>query len=489
MWRRLSLGRRVYSLLVALVFVAAAGGATMLIYIGRMDRLLTAIIDDDTAAFEAAQALENALINQRGFVTYYFLDGDPEWLRRLGEYRQLFRDRLRQAQSLAGDDAKRDALGRIGDEYDRYIEAKDRVIQLYAEGLREEGAQRHWGVRQHFFHVLDLCEAYKKLNKDRMVRAKKISQEEARRLRVAAVLAIALNLLTGGTLALVLARNILGPMRRLARETGREGDDRPREDEMAALTRGVRGLIENRDQARSELERSREHLLQTEKMAMVGKLAAGMAHSIRNPFTSIQMRLFSLGRSLDLTETQKEDFEVIAHEIRHVDTIVGNFLEFSRPPKLRMQRIGPSVVVDMALQLLEQRLRSYDVEVRLVRGRPLPEVEGDPEQLKEVLVNLIVNACEAMERKRGGTVAIGERLEIVPRMGRVAVIRVTDNGPGISPDLTEKIFQPFFTTREEGTGLGLSIARRIVTEHRGALDVESREGEGATFVVALPVAT
>lgn len=258
---------------------------------------------------------------------------------------------------------------------------------------------------------------------------------------------------------------------------------------MAALTRGVRGLIENRDQARSELERSREHLLQTEKMAMVGKLAAGMAHSIRNPFTSIQMRLFSLGRSLDLTETQKEDFEVIAHEIRHVDTIVGNFLEFSRPPKLRMQRIGPSVVVDMALQLLEQRLRSYDVEVRLVRGRPLPEVEGDPEQLKEVLVNLIVNACEAMERKRGGTVAIGERLEIVPRMGRVAVIRVTDNGPGISPDLTEKIFQPFFTTREEGTGLGLSIARRIVTEHRGALDVESREGEGATFVVALPVAT
>lgn len=489
MWRRLNLGQRVYALLVALVLITAAGGAMMLIYIDRMERLLTGIIDEDTAAFEASQALENALVNQRGFVTYFFLDGDPGWLRRLSEYRQLFQDRMRHARSLAGSEGKREALRRIEEEYERYISAKDRVIHLYSSGLREEGARLHPEVRKHFFQVLALCEEYKTLNKEQMVRAKLSSQAEAEKLRAISVLAIALNLLVGATLATVLARNILWPVRRLAREAGRADGGPPREDEIMALTRGVRGLIENVDQTQSELERSREHLLQAEKMAMVGKLAAGMAHSIRNPFTSIQMRLFSLSRNLELTGTQREDFEVISQEIRHVDTIVGNFLEFSRPPKLRMQSVSPSTVVDMALQLLEHRLRSYDVEAYTRRGRPLPEVNCDPEQLKEVLVNLIINACEAMNRDRPGTVSVEERVEIVPGMGRAAVIRVADDGPGIPEALIGKIFQPFFTTREEGTGLGLSIARRIVTEHRGTLEAESREGEGTTFVITLPAVT
>ena len=105
------------------------------------------------------------------------------------------------------------------------------------------------------------------------------------------------------------------------------------------------------DTTRIELEQSREHLLQSEKLAQIGKLAAGVAHSIRNPLTSVKMRLFSLERTLSLSAAQKEDFDVISEEIRHIDTIVGNFLEFSRPPKLKIQKASPSEVVDMAVQL------------------------------------------------------------------------------------------------------------------------------------------
>ncbi len=117
------------------------------------------------------------------------------------------------------------------------------------------------------------------------------------------------------------------------------------------------------DLAQTELTRSQEHLLQSGKWAMVGKLAAGVAHSIRNPLTSVNMRLFSLKRSLAMSPSQKEDFEVISEEIRHLDAIVRNFLEFSRPPKLKMQRVSPSDVVDGAVQLLRYRLESYGVEV------------------------------------------------------------------------------------------------------------------------------
>jgi signal transduction histidine kinase len=486
MWRRLNLTHRVYALLGALLLVTAAGGLVMWLYVGRMEQLLTVIVRDDMAAFESAQALENALISQRGFVTYFFLDGDPRWLRQLEESRLLYRDRFQRALDLAGTPRKWEAMARISAEYDRYIAAKDEVVALYVAGKRTEGAALHQKVRNHFFDVLDLCEAYKQLNKELMMAAKAAGRAEAGNLRIAAALAVLLALAMGGLLAVILARNLLGPVRRLAREAeGSTLAKRP-DDDISALSQSVRGLIENVDQTRSELARSRETLLQAEKMAMVGKLAAGMAHGIRNPFTSIQMRLFSLGRSLKMDPGQREDFDVISREIRHVDTIVGNFLEFSRPPRLRMQQISPSAVVDMALQLLEHRLRSYHVEVRLNRQRPLPAVSADPEQLKEVLVNLVVNACEAMGRDRSGIVTVTERDEIVPGMGRVAAILVGDNGPGIPDSLVEKVFQPFFTTRETGTGLGLSIAHRIVQEHGGRITVSSNRGEGAVFRIVLP---
>jgi signal transduction histidine kinase len=197
------------------------------------------------------------------------------------------------------------------------------------------------------------------------------------------------------------------------------------------------------------------------------------------------MRLFSLSRSLKLTDYQKEDFDVISEEIRHTDTIVQNFLEFSRPPRLKMQQISPSIVVDMGLQLLEHRLKSYDVTVDVIRTDPLPEIQADPEQLKEVLVNVMINACEAMEQ--GGSIVIQEEEALLPPLGRVAVIRLKDNGPGIPESIRDNIFQPFYSTKEEGTGLGLSIATRIIEEHQGQLDVESEEGKGSTFIITLPI--
>jgi signal transduction histidine kinase len=218
----------------------------------------------------------------------------------------------------------------------------------------------------------------------------------------------------------------------------------------------------------------------------VGKLAAGVAHSVRNPLTSVKMRLFSLERSLDLAPGQREDFEVISEEIRHLDTIVRNFLEFSRPPKPKLQQVSPSEVVDNTLVLLRHRLESYGVELRLVREQPLPQVDADPEQLKEVLVNLILNACDAMGEN--GRIEITEETGFMDPLGRVAVLRLTDSGPGIPQEIQDAVFQPFFSTKEEGTGLGLAIAQRIMEEHGGYIHIRPAErGQGASFVLVLPV--
>jgi len=484
-WWKISLRVRIYLILVALVMITMTGGMVTVWYTYQMEHLLTSITEKDLAAFQTAEALEIALANQKGFVSYYFIEGDPEWLRQLGEFRQIFKERLNDALQLAETERERNALFRIKAEYARYIAVKDRVIGFYKEGRREAGTLLHRQARDLFFAVLERCEKYKDIHEERIMQAKSDSQDQAARLRIIAATAVLLSLMLAVLLAFVLGYQILGPVRRLTAEAGRKGDTDAVGDEVKALSRSVRGLIQDVDQTQSELEKSRESLLQAEKMALVGKLAAGMAHSIRNPFTSVKMRLFSLNRSLEFTDTQKEDFDVISEEIRRIDTIVQNFLEFSRPPKLKLQPLSPSVIVDQTIQLLKHRLKAYDVSVTIERGQNLPEIDADPEQLKEVFVNLIINACEAMDR--GGSIVIREQDTMNPSNGRMAVVRVMDGGPGIAESIRQKVLQPFFTTKEEGTGLGLSIVDRIIKEHRGSMDIESNENGGTTFIISLPI--
>ena len=484
-WRKISLRARIYVILIALVMITMTGGIVTVWYTYQMVHLLTAVTEKDLAAFQTAEALVVALANQKGFVSYYFIEGDAEWLRQLGEFRQIFKERLNDALQLAETEREKKALFQIKDQYSRYIAVKDRVIGFYQEGRREAGTVLHRQARELFFTVLELCEKYKDIHTERIVQAKSDSRDQAAQLRIIAATAVSISFMLGVLLAFVLGYQILSPVRRLIAEAGRKGDTDAAGDEVKALSFSVRGLIQDVDQTQSELEKSRGSLLQAEKMAMVGKLAAGMAHSIRNPFTSMKMRLFSLNRSLKLTDTQKEDFDVISEEIRRIDTIVQNFLEFSRPPKLTIQSISPSIVVDQTLQLLKYRLKSYDVSVKIEREQTLPEIAADPLQLKEVFVNLVVNACEAMER--GGSIVIREQEMITPSDGRIAVLRVSDNGPGIPESIRDKVLLPFFTTKEEGTGLGLSIAVRIIAEHHGRIDIESNQGGGSTFIISLPL--
>ncbi len=484
MMSRLSLKTRIYLLLGALIAIALSSGLIMLWYTHRIQGMLAGIIDRNLAAFETAVSLETALVNQKGFVTYYFLDGDANWLSRLGEYRQLFKERLQRALRLSQSASQRTAIERIAEKYATYVDGKDSVIALYKAGRREEGAQLHKTVRRQFFEIIELCEKFKLSHLEQIQRTQADNQATAVRLRLVAIVTIIFQTVLVIGLGFIFIEQILVPVHQMLRAATKEYRSDKSANVVTALSQSVNHLIHDVDQAHHELEKSRENLLQAEKMALVGKLAAGMAHSIRNPFTSVKMRLFSLNRTLELDAAQEEDFAVISHEIRHIDTIVQNFLEFSRPPKLVMQPHSPSAIVDTALQLLSHRLKSYGVQVRVLRSAKLPDVSADSEQLKEVLVNLITNACEEM--KEGGCIEIEERLAgQYPH--QLAVLSLSDSGQGIPEALKEKVFQPFFTTKDEGTGLGLSIAQRIVTEHGGTLTLETNRKGGATFIISLPI--
>lgn len=484
MFRQIGLRTKIFLILAALVLIAVTGSALTISMIYRIGSTLSSVLDTNVVALNVAQGLETSLVMQKGFLTYFFLDGDAAWLKQLDQHREAFEDWLRKARTTAYTLEQRQILNEIESKYIRYSYGRDEVVAFYKSGEREEGFKHHRQIRSEFFAIRDLCEKYKAEHEKSIHAARAEIRSEFRFVNIMAITAMPGAVLLGLLLLYILFKQVLEPIRQLAYGGDEAGKGGRIVDEVKALSRRVTSLMEDVDQTQSELQQSREHLLQTEKLAMVGKLAAGVAHTIRNPLTSVKMRLFSMERSLELSPTQKEDFEVISDEIRHIDTIVRNFLEFSRPPKLKIQSVSPSDVVDMAIQLLRHRLESYGVEVELYRQRRLPEIEGDAEQLKEVLVNLIVNACEAMTG--GGKIMIREEEGVADPLGRVAVIRLSDNGPGIPVSLQDKVFQPFFSTKEEGTGLGLSIAARIIEDHKGWLNVRSKEGKGTTFTITLP---
>ncbi len=289
-------------------------------------------------------------------------------------------------------------------------------------------------------------------------------------------------LAAAGVLWRLISREVLHPLEQIHAGIEEEEGAPGGLGRVAATMRELRDTV-NRTQA--ELDESHRTLRQVEKLAMVGKLAAGVAHSVRNPLTSVKLRLFSLERSLSLNARQKEDFTVIAEAVRHVDGIVGNFLEFSRRPRLSLRTVSLGEVVDGALRLLDSRLATFPVSLTVVRAPKLPEIEADPEQLREALLNILLNACEAMEYS--GNLRVEESLRPRPD-GPFVAVTVQDSGPGIPSDVLADIFTPFFSTKEQGTGLGLPIAKGILEEHGGDLLVESSPKTGSLFTLMIPVA-
>lgn len=483
MFQKVSLRLRLFLLITALALLNLLGSLGTVWYTYRTQSLYAAVLDQDVSALTAAQKMETELIMQKGLTSYFFLTNDEKWLAQLLERTRNFKHWLTVAREMNNIEEARGILNEIESRFIQYGFDRDNVIALYKGGKRKEGENLHWKVRDQFFAIFDLAEKFKTAHERQIADLQRKFRRSSSKMAVFAWAAIPCVLIISILLTAIILRQILSPIRRLA--MGKEGPKRPIGDEVQAVKNRLDDLVENIGQTQAKLMESQAHLIQSEKLAMVGKLAAGVAHSVRNPLTSVKMRLFTLERSLQLTPPQKEDLDVISEEIRHIDTILRNFLEYSRPPKLKMHTASPSDVVDMTLQLLRHRFDSYRTEVQVIRTGRLPEIPIDTDQLKEVLVNLMVNACEAMGE--GGTIQIQEETGLRENIGEVALIEVHDNGPGIPAALVDKIFQPFFSSKEEGSGLGLSIARRIIEEHGGEINAKPDEGIGATFVISLPL--
>jgi signal transduction histidine kinase/DNA-binding response OmpR family regulator len=229
-----------------------------------------------------------------------------------------------------------------------------------------------------------------------------------------------------------------------------------------------------------ELERSQAQLVQAEKLAATGRLAASIAHEINNPLQAIHNCLhLAINRSL--TEEKKQHYLMLAQEeCQRLITLVQRTLEFYRPSKGRSVPTRVNDLIENVLALSSKQIEQAAIDVHKNFMKDLPEITAVPDQLTQVLLNLIINAVEAMPE--GGHLAL--TTSVADNWLRIAI---GDSGPGVSPDDLAKIFEPFYTTKATGTGLGLSVSYGIIQRHGGRIEVSGEPGEGAVFTVSLPV--
>ena len=254
-----------------------------------------------------------------------------------------------------------------------------------------------------------------------------------------------------------------------------------RNDEIGNLTNQFNEMI-------AELEKTRQleaKLQETEKSAVVGRLASAIAHEIRNPLNYINLTLDHLRKKFaPEDEVKLATFEKLTTQLKtevgRINRQISDFLSYSRPLKLNLQPLDVREVIKDSRRIIEPQAEELNIKINLVERENVPQIMGDAEVLRSVFNNLLTNAMQAMETT-GGNI----NMTITPDENFVK-IEVADRGVGISEENLSKIFEPYFSTKETGTGLGLAIVNKIIEDHDGTIKVESKVGDGTKFTVVLP---
>jgi two-component system sensor histidine kinase HydH len=228
------------------------------------------------------------------------------------------------------------------------------------------------------------------------------------------------------------------------------------------------------------LQHNFDEMKRAERLYAVGQLAAGLAHEIRNPLASIAGASGILRRNAHLEETHVRVLAVIDKECQRLTRLLSNFLDFARPRPPKFQTVDVGALLQPVVELATHAIGNQPVRINKELAKDLPSIDCDPDLLRQLLLNLIINGVQSMPS--GGEVTVSFSL----RSGKMC-LRVSDEGVGISAENREKIFDPFFTTKEGGTGLGLSVAHQIVEQHGGVLTAEANPTKGMTFTTLLPL--
>ena len=449
---------------------------------------------ENVASVRAAEEIEIALLEQRGYVHLYIFDnGNLDWLKELTDRKSILADRLVEAESTAHTPEEHDILDRMSQLYQDYYSKQEEILALNQQGKFEQAKVILLSSMNTLYEDLfGLCEKFIVTN-ERLIDSKiKNADYQINRATLIVSISVILTSLLGGVLLWFFFHSILLPLRRMAKDVQiipGQGEQSvsavTSTDEVREVGFYIRALMSDVIETRSNLKQSRAQLINAEKLASVGKLAAIVAHEIRNPLTSLKMRIFSIRKGLTKNPDFKDDLRVISEEIARLESVIRNFLEFSRPQELKLRAYKISLLIDKSLELFGHWFEQKNIEIIRENDVNLPLVMADADQIKQVFINIFRNSVEALNEN--GKIYITTRLESDKNNKDMITVRFKDTGPGVPQEIRARIFEPFFTTKNEGIGLGLCIAAQIMALHGGRIELESIAEPGIQFVVWIPI--
>ena len=300
-------------------------------------------------------------------------------------------------------------------------------------------------------------------------------------------------LLTGGV-SLIFHRFVRQPLKSLSAKMAQveEGDLTVRlkpqgEDEVSRLAVSFNSMVDRLSEANDELQQCHyQQMERVDRLASVGEMSAGIAHEIKNPLAAISGAISVLYEGFDKEDPRREVISKVLEQIARLDKAATDLLFFGRPGKPIFEFVDTNDLLNKTMFFVSQHPEAKNVHQNKEFTRHLPPVWVDAKQLQQVFFNIIINAIQAM--KDGGTLLLQTDLIDDQEKQRVRVM-IGDSGPGIKPEVLDKIFTPFFTTKTQGTGLGLAICRQLIEQQGGTIEIKSRVGEGSRVLINLPVSS
>jgi signal transduction histidine kinase len=442
---------------VFVFFLAIAAALSLILWtaqagLKRVRDLGKKLTSDEFKRFEVGEALQQQVLSLNNILLRYAISRDPEYKRRFTEASKALDDatdewKLQKQNSLR----ENQVLDKINTEYDVYLAVTANILKkVESAGSGPISLNDFSAVEVESNKLLkDLSDELGDAHHEALASLLKSTNQSLVRLRDMLLGASLLLLVLAGGLAFVLYREMIAPLQ-------------------------VK-LVESQ----ALIERS-------QKLASLGMLAAGVAHEIRNPLTAIKARLFTLQKRLAADSPNSADAQVIAQEINRLERIVKEVLQFARPSEPQLVALQAVQPLREAHALMAVQLEKMNIQL-VLENSPPAHIKVDLQQIKQVLINLIQNAADSIDKD--GAVRLRARLDrrrLSAGATDVVILEVADTGKGISPEVQKRIFDPFFSTKEAGTGLGLSIAARIVEKHGGALQYQTEVNRGTTFGIVLP---